>query len=246
MKSLHQVATPVNTARSAAVATLRSVGKELELRIQQGRRLAAARLQAGYRSAREAALSNGWPESSYRAHEKGTRTIGQDDAERYLRRFRAAGASVTAQSVLFGDPKVTTAGAHSSHRSASIDVPLLSWVSAGRLADAESQIPVEDVPLLAFADLGRGDFFALRVSGDSMDRISPDGSIIVVNRADRELVPEKPYVFLHRGETTFKLWRANPDHLAPHSWSGANKPIFLKGKKEFEVIGRVRRTVLDL
>ena len=48
-------------------------------------------------------------------------------------------------------------------------VPLVSWVSAGRLADASSQVPVEDVPLLAFADLGRGDFFALKVQGDLMD-----------------------------------------------------------------------------
>lgn len=127
-----------------------------------------------------------------------------------------------------------------------VRVPLVSWVSAGKLADAQSQIPVEDVPLLAFADLGRGDFFALRVDGDSMDRVSPDGSIIVVNRGDRELVPERPYVFSRRGEATYKLWRAAPDHLAPHSWNAANRPIFVKGKRDFEVIGRVRRSVLDL
>jgi SOS-response transcriptional repressor LexA len=126
-------------------------------------------------------------------------------------------------------------------------IPLLSWVSAGRLTDAESQIPVEDVPLLAFADLGRGEFFALKVQGDSMDRISPDGSTIVVNRADRQLVPDKPYVFWHRSEgATFKLWQPEPARLEPHSWNAANKPIFIKRKSDFEVIGRVRRSVLDL
>lgn len=125
-------------------------------------------------------------------------------------------------------------------------VPLLDMVSAGKLADPATQIPVEDVPLLAFADLGRGDFFALKVDGDSMDRLSPDGSIIVVNRDDRTLVAEKAYIFAIRGQTTFKLWRPDPPHLAPHSWNGANKPIFVKQDKHLEVIGRVRRTVLDL
>src|SRR5581483_9503950 len=61
-------------------------------------------------------------------------------------------------------------------------VPLISWVSAGRLVDAASQVPAEELPLFVFAGLGRGEFFALRVEGDSMDRISPDKSIIVVNR----------------------------------------------------------------
>lgn len=125
-------------------------------------------------------------------------------------------------------------------------VPLLSLVSAGRLTDRQSQIPVEDVPLLAFADLGRGEFFALRVEGDSMDRLSPDGSTIVVNRADRELVGGRCYVFMHRGETTFKRWHPDPARLAPFSTNPVHEPVFIKRQKDFDVVGRVRRTVLDL
>jgi len=126
-------------------------------------------------------------------------------------------------------------------------VPLLSWVSAGRLAEPTSQIPVEDVPLLAFADLGRGDFFALKIEGDSMDRISPEGSTIIVNRADRTPVAGKPFVFAVRGETTYKLWQPNePAYLAPHSTNPGHKPIFVKRKRDLEVIGRVKRTILDL
>jgi hypothetical protein len=90
---------PVNTARSEKMLTLCVVTDPL--RKAQGRRLAAARKQAGFRSARAAALENGWKESSYRAHEGGTRTIGLDDANRYARKFRALGVSVTAQSILF-------------------------------------------------------------------------------------------------------------------------------------------------
>ena len=216
---------------------------EAATRRAQGRRLSKAREAAGWRSARAAALDNGWPESSYRAHEAGARTIGQDDAERYARRYRAEGVAVSAQSILFGDESSAAAPDEASLT----HIPLLSWVSAGKLADADSQIPVEKVPLLAFADLGRGEFFALKVSGDSMDRISPDGSIIVVNRAERQLISGKPYVFYITDEgSTYKVWHADPPYLLPHSTNPANLPIFPKRKRDFTVIGRVRRTVLDL
>lgn len=101
MQSLHQVAIDVNTACSDQAATLRSMTVD-RTRKAQGERLAAARARAGWRSARAAALENGWAESSYRAHENGSRTIGQDDAETYARRFRAAGVQVSAQEILFG------------------------------------------------------------------------------------------------------------------------------------------------
>jgi SOS-response transcriptional repressor LexA len=211
----------------------------------QGRRLAAARKAAGWRSARAAALENGWPESTYRAHEGGTRTIGQDDAERYARRFQAAGVAVTAQAILFDQERQPGRTVNQPMPSI-VQVPLLSWVSAGKLSDTHSQIPVEDVPLLAFADLGRGEYFALRVQGDSMDRVSPDSSVIIVNRADRTLISGRCYVFSVRGETTYKMWHAEPAYLAPYSTNPVNQPIFFNRKRDLDVIGRVRRTVLDL
>ncbi len=127
-------------------------------------------------------------------------------------------------------------------------IPLLDKVTAGKLRSASSQIPIEDVPLLAFADLGRGEFFALTVEGDSMDRISPDSSTIVVNQADRILVTGKAYVIFRRGEATFKLWRPDPPRFAPHSTNPIHEPVFVKSKAEAEklVVGRVKRTVLDL
>ncbi len=125
-------------------------------------------------------------------------------------------------------------------------VPLLDKVTAGRLRSPSSQIPVEDVPLLAFADLGRGEFFALGVEGDSMNLVSPESSTIIVNKADRSLLNGKCYIFSLRGETTFKMWAGgDTPHLAPYSTNPANKPIFFK-KRDLEVIGRVKRTLLDL
>lgn len=128
-----------------------------------------------------------------------------------------------------------------------IKVPLIDWVTAGKLTEPRSQIPVQDVPLLAFADLGRGDFFALKVEGTSMDRVSPEGSVIIVNRADREPVSGRCYVFAIRGETTYKRWHGgDPPYLAPYSWDASHQPIFVKRKRDLEIVGRVRRTVLDL
>lgn len=81
---------------------MRSMDEE-KVRKAQGARLKKARVAAGYRSARDAALQNQWAESTYRAHEGGTRTIGQDDAEKYTARFRFDGVDVTARGILFGD-----------------------------------------------------------------------------------------------------------------------------------------------
>lgn len=126
-------------------------------------------------------------------------------------------------------------------------VPVLDSVAAGRLKSPMSQIPVEDVPLLAFADLGRGEWFALGVDGDSMNRISPEGSTIVVNRADRQLINGKCYVFSVRGQTTYKMWQAGPvPHLKPFSTNPIHDSIFPEKKRDLEVIGRVKRTLLDL
>lgn len=126
-------------------------------------------------------------------------------------------------------------------------VPLLDRVTAGVLKSPSSQIPIEEARLLAFSDLGSGQFFALQVEGDSMDRYSPEGSIIVVNKNDRRLISGKCYVFDIKGEVTYKMWQAGkPSYLAPHSTNALNKPIFFERKRDLQVIGRVRRTVFDL
>ncbi len=125
-------------------------------------------------------------------------------------------------------------------------VPLVSWVSAGRMAEAGSPAPRAE-KLIAMPDLDPGDYIALRVQGDSMDRISPEGSIIVINRSDRQLVNGRAYVFAVKGEATYKLWRPGPPpRLDPYSTNPANEPLFPDRKRKMMVVGRVRRTLLDL
>jgi hypothetical protein len=75
------------------------------LQVRQGKRLQEAREEAGYKFRRTAAIDNGWIYSTYSAHERGTRTIGRDDAEKYIRVFQSLGTKITAKSVLFPDDK---------------------------------------------------------------------------------------------------------------------------------------------
>lgn len=143
--------------------------------------------------------------------------------------------------------EITGYPAPAEARTSLVPVPLVDWVSAGKLAELSSQLPFEKIPLLAFADLGHGDFFATKVKGDSMDRISPEGSIIIVDRNDKQLVSGKCYVFSIKGETTFKMYQSDdPPYLAPYSTNPINKPIFPKKKNDWEIVGRVKRTLLDL
>ena len=86
----------------------------------------------------------------------------------------------------------------------------------------------------------------IREAAVSMDQLSPDGSIIVVNRAEKTLVAGKPYVFSVKGDCTYKLWHRDPDYLAPFSTNPTNQPIIPQRKRHLSVVGRVRRTVLDL
>lgn len=164
------------------------------------------------------------------------------------RRISMAEASRIAQ--FFGEPLPSLAVIHkaptvvSPPREARM-APLLSWVSAGRLSES---VPTPDADQqVAVGDLPAGDYIALTVRGDSMDRCSPEGSIILVNRRDQTLQRGKPYVFSVRGEATFKLWEpGEPGYLAPYSTNPTNRPIFIKRKRDLFVVGRVKRTILDL
>ena len=156
-----------------------------DVRQEQGRRLVEARKQAGYRSAREAALANGWPESSYRAHEAGTRTIGQDDAERYARRFRAAGAHTTAREILFGSEEEVRASPVTESRV----LPIMGYVGAGDEIDPEfEQVPQDGLEQVELPYSVPGDLIGFQVRGMSMMPKYDDGEILVVHRDQQSAI----------------------------------------------------------
>lgn len=202
-------------------------------------RLRELRKRAGYEDAVDAAKAYGWKTSTYISHENGTRGLRPSVAQRYARAMKGK-----ADWLLYGEERPSKpAGRHDAD--AVVRVPLIALISAGTLSDvtldgADETIPVAGLP-------ANGNYLAMRVSGDSMDRVSPDGSIIIVDRDVRDPVNGRYYVFSMRGEATYKIYRSSePTYLEPYSTNPANKPIFIKGKRGLVVVGRVRRTILDL
>lgn len=129
-----------------------------------------------------------------------------------------------------------------------VPVPLVSWVSAGALLQPDMPIPdVDELPPVYAPDLDpSGDWIALRVDGDSMNRISPHDSIIFVNRKDRRLVPNACYVIGDgEGGATYKRYRP-PNTWEPVSTNEAHKPFDLPSGREPDIIGRVRKTILAM
>lgn len=188
-----------------------------DIRRAQGVRLAAARGAAGYRSAREAALANGWPESSYRAHETGRRTIGQDDAERYARRFRARGAAITAREILFGDE--TPAGPASAIERNWLAI--MGYVGAGDVVEPDyEQVPFDGLEQVELPYPIADDLIGFQVRGISMMPKYDDGEIIVVTRdqptSTDSMIGDVAVVRTHDGHRLVKRIMPGP---RPHTFN---------------------------
>ena len=124
-----------------------------------------------------------------------------------------------------------------------VQVPLLSTVSAGALL--RDDLSDEALSTISVAELSTGDWIALRVTGDSMDRISPPESVVIINRKDKRLVTNACYVIAdHEGNATYKRFRADPMRFEPVSTNPVHEPIF--PDHEPVIIGRVKRTMLDM
>jgi SOS-response transcriptional repressor LexA len=126
-----------------------------------------------------------------------------------------------------------------------VRAPLISWVEAGGLADTvEPYVPGEAeewVPTVHH----HANLIALRVRGRSMDRIAPEGTIIIVDLNERDLVEGRHYVFRLEGRATFKTWRKGPPaRLEPQSNDPDYQPIF--PDDGIEVVGRVIRKTEEI
>jgi SOS-response transcriptional repressor LexA len=128
---------------------------------------------------------------------------------------------------------------------ASRPIPVISWVTAGKLTDPDVQFPPE-TETIEISGLEPGDYFGTRVRGASMNRIAPDGALIIVNRADREPLRGRRYIFNHRGQTTFKRYGgADPTRLEPESTEEI-ETIFPRSDEDWSVIGRVRLVIAEV
>lgn len=148
---------------------------------------------------------------------------------------------VSAEEV-FAISEITGFSAPNAVADAVIEIPLVSWVSAGDLRNLAMD---EALAVVKMAGLPPGDWIALKVQGDSMDRISPPESIILVNRADRRLVPNACYVIDDGdGNASYKRFRPNPVRFEPVS-TNKDLPTFFP-ENDPTIVGRVRKTILDM
>ena len=121
-------------------------------------------------------------------------------------------------------------------------VPLVSWVSAGKMRASHPVYESDILRVVHVADLPTGNWMALEIDGDSMDRIAPPGSIIVLDRNDQSLVDGRFYVFGNSsGEATFKRYRTNPERLQPYSTNPEHETHYLQDT--MDCIGRVRQVL---
>lgn len=146
-----------------------------ETRKDQGKRLERARIAAGFRSARAAALRHRWSESTYRAHEGGTRTIGPDDAGKYARAFARTGSKATGQSIIYGsDDEQIPDNVR--------EIRVMGLIGAGAVIEPEYESVgdgLHDVRLpFALPD----GLIGFEVAGDSMEPVYHAGDIIIVWR----------------------------------------------------------------
>lgn len=125
-------------------------------------------------------------------------------------------------------------------------VPKISWVNAGAFGTADAVLDTSDAPRIEVAGLRGGEYYALEVIGDSMDRISPEGSTIIVDRKDQRLVHNACYVVLDGdGGSTYKRYRQSPMRFEPVSTNVKHEPIYPETDVP-AVFGRVVMTILPM
>ena len=130
-------------------------------------------------------------------------------------------------------PNIPTAGNNGYTRL--YQAPLISWASAGRPAEVwQSSVEVY-VPVLHTRDT----VAALKVQGNSMSREATNGSIIVYDYEDKELIDGKLYVVCLDGETTFKRFRQSPPRFEPDSHESGHDTIFPTEAQNVVMVGRV-------
>lgn len=155
-----------------------------------GDRLKEARVKAGYESAKSAAEAMGMPVATYIQHENGSRGFPADRAARYAKFFRT-----TPEWLIYGKAskdKVVTLGP---------SLFVIGEVQAGVFKQAWQK---ERDEWEAFT--GRPDLiapiqerFGLRVAGDSMNLVYPEGTILeCVYYHGREIIPSGKRVIVQR------------------------------------------------
>lgn len=201
-----------------------------------GERIKAARDNRGW-SQGDLAEAIGKSQTTISSWERGRTEPTRDDVQRVADEFRMPVSDLEG------------IGADAPRQPRFLEVPLLSWVSAGQISDVGQIRDTKGkyAERILIGDLPDGDYFATDVRGDSMDRISPEGSRIIVNARERDPRPGKLYIFSLRGEATYKRFQSEPViRLEPFSTNPLNQTIYPKADRDWYVVGRVVRSYIDI
>jgi SOS-response transcriptional repressor LexA len=115
-------------------------------------------------------------------------------------------------------------------------VPVIGIASAGMWREA-IQLPLGRLPMPP--GQVSDESFAVEISGDSMDKLIPDGGHIIVDPRQKELRDRKAYLIQNTdAEATVKLYRRDPPRFEPVS-SNPDHKGWLVSECDFIVLGRV-------
>lgn len=110
------------------------------------------------------------------------------------------------------------------------DVPAGNWREAVRKTHHFIPAPEAGIPKSAYA---------LKVVGDSMDKVVRDGATIIIDPTDLDLFDRSYFVVRNGdGEVTFKQYLDGPARLVPCSTNPEHKIVPL-GSEELVILGRV-------
>lgn len=161
--------------------------------------------------------------------ERSTNPPKLDWIEKLARAFDVDAAALT-----FSDKPVAT-------RIQAVLVPVIGMISAGNWREAINN-PEDLIPMLP----SNKHVFVLRVDGDSLDKIAPDGSYVAIDPTDPTFAEGSVYAVQNAdGETTLKRFRRGPDRLEPVSNNAVHRPIML-GADAITVIGRATQVIQNL
>lgn len=194
-----------------------------------GDRLKAARIAAGYSSAKAAAEGMGVSVATYIQHENGTRGVPADRAQRYARFFRT-----TPEWLLYG----REIGERLSGAQLGPPIPIQGAVAAGVWRE-RLEYPEEEWETFTGAPEVSAPIrhrFGLRVEGDSMDVLYPPGTVLECVRYWGDVpIPNGKRVIVQRTgddgtiETTVKEYFEDKDGviwLVPRSTNPAFQAPF--------------------
>ena len=139
---------------------------------------------------------------------------------------------VTVPQLTFGD----AAGGESP-----VMLPVIGMISAGNYREAIQQTD-EQIPVPGATE----HMFVLRVDGDSIDRVAPDGAYVSIDPTNPTLTDGGLFAVQNgSGESTIKRFRRSPDRLEPDSTNPSHQPILL-GAEPITIIGRATSVTLML